>query len=72
MVSDTQTTQEEDVVELTKEGGGVGAINVPGTPSENRWGAAGLDSDSLMISCFDGSEDGEFSNFDVVALEFLY
>ncbi|MBQ4820639.1 M57 family metalloprotease [Aquimarina sp. MMG016] len=52
--------------------GGVGAINVPGTPSENRWGASGLDSDSLMISCFDGSEDGEFSSFDVVALEFLY
>jgi len=52
--------------------GGVGAINVPGTPSENRWGAAGLDSGSLMISCFDGSENGEFSNFDVVALEFLY
>ncbi|WP_109299438.1 M57 family metalloprotease [Aquimarina sp. AU474] len=50
----------------------VGAINVPGTPSENRWGASGLDSGSLMISCFDGSEDGEFSNFDVVALEFLY
>ncbi len=53
-------------------GGGVGAINIPGTPSENRWGASGLDSGSLMISCFDGSEDGEFSNFDVVALEFLY
>ncbi len=51
---------------------GVGAINIPGTPRENRWGAAGLDSDSLMISCFDGSEDGEFSRFDVVALNALY
>ncbi|WP_299440169.1 M57 family metalloprotease [uncultured Aquimarina sp.] len=51
---------------------GVGAINVPGTPSANRWGQSGLDSGSLMISCFDGSEDGEFSNFDIVALEFLY
>ncbi|MDY8134365.1 M57 family metalloprotease [Aquimarina sp. 2201CG5-10] len=50
----------------------VGAIHVPGTPTVNQWGASGLDSDSLMISCFDGSEDGEFSNFDVVALEFLY
>lgn len=52
--------------------GGVGAIHIPGTPTVNQWGASGLDSDSLMISCFDGSEDGEFSNFDVVALEFLY
>ncbi len=50
----------------------VGAINVPGTPSANQWGQSGLDSGSLMISCFDGSEDGEFSNFDIVALEFLY
>lgn len=53
-------------------GGGVGAINVPGTPTANQWGQSGLDSGSLMISCFDGSEDGEFSNFDIVALEFLY
>lgn len=53
-------------------GGGVGAINIPGTPSANQWGQSGLDSGSLMISCFDGSEDGEFSNFDIVALEFLY
>ncbi|MHA7058534.1 M57 family metalloprotease [Aquimarina sp. M1] len=52
--------------------GSIGAINVPGTPTANRWGQNGLDSGSLMISCFDGSEDGEFSNFDVVALEFLY
>ncbi|GAA0725224.1 hypothetical protein GCM10009430_30540 [Aquimarina litoralis] len=51
---------------------GVGAINIPGTPSANQWGQSGLDSGSLMISCFDGSEDGEFSNFDIVALEFLY
>ncbi|MDY8134364.1 M57 family metalloprotease [Aquimarina sp. 2201CG5-10] len=50
----------------------VGAIHIPGTPTVNQWGASGLDTDSLMISCFDGSEDGEFSNFDVVALEFLY
>ncbi|KAA1243575.1 M57 family metalloprotease [Aquimarina sp. RZ0] len=51
---------------------GVGAIRIPGTPAENRWGAPGLDSDSFMISCFDGSEDGEFSDFDIVALNFLY
>ncbi|WP_109435128.1 MULTISPECIES: M57 family metalloprotease [Aquimarina] len=51
---------------------GVGAINIPGTPTANRWGQNGLDSDSIMISCFDGTEDGEFSNFDIVALQFLY
>ncbi|WP_299216076.1 M57 family metalloprotease [uncultured Aquimarina sp.] len=50
----------------------VGAINIPGTPTANQWGQNGLDSDSLMISCFDGSEDGEFSSIDIVALEFLY
>ncbi|WP_299246751.1 M57 family metalloprotease [uncultured Aquimarina sp.] len=53
-------------------GGGVGAINIPGTPTANQWGQNGLDSDSIMISCFDGSEDGEFSNFDITALNFLY
>ncbi|WP_299440167.1 M57 family metalloprotease [uncultured Aquimarina sp.] len=52
--------------------GSIGAINIPGTPTANRWGQAGLDSGSLMISCFDGSEDGEFSSIDIVALEFLY
>ncbi|MDH7444705.1 M57 family metalloprotease [Aquimarina sp. 2201CG14-23] len=52
--------------------GSIGAINIPGTPTANRWGQAGLDSNSLMISCFDGSEDGEFSSIDIVALEFLY
>lgn len=54
------------------EGQAAGAINIPGTPTENRWGAAGLDSGSIMISCYDTSTQGEFSNFDVVALEFLY
>ncbi|RZT00019.1 M57 family metalloprotease [Aquimarina brevivitae] len=52
--------------------GSIGAVHIPGTPTANRWGQSGLDTNSLMISCFDGSEDGEFSNFDVVALEFLY
>ncbi|AXT53032.1 peptidase [Aquimarina sp. BL5] len=52
--------------------GGVGAINIPGTPTANQWGQNGLDSDSIMISCFDGSEDGEFSSFDITALNFLY
>lgn len=52
--------------------GGVGAIHIPGTPTANRWGQSGLDVNSQMISCFDGSEDGEFSDFDIVALEYLY
>ncbi|WP_271783755.1 M57 family metalloprotease [Aquimarina algiphila] len=51
---------------------GFGAIHIPGTPTANRWGQSGLDSGSLMISCFDGSEDGEFSSNDIRALQFLY
>ncbi|WP_271765327.1 M57 family metalloprotease [Aquimarina algiphila] len=52
--------------------GGVGAIHIPGTPTANQTGQAGLDTDSFMIACFSGNEDGEFSNFDRIALEALY
>lgn len=45
--------------------GGVGAIHIPGTPT-------GADLNSLMLSCFNSGVDGEFSNFDIIALEFLY
>ncbi|MEO9484256.1 MAG: M57 family metalloprotease [Ekhidna sp.] len=45
--------------------GGVGAILIPGTPS-------GFDANSIMLSCFAANEDGEFGNFDIVALEYLY
>jgi len=45
--------------------GGVGAILIPGTPS-------GFDPNSIMLSCFSSSEDGEFGQFDIVALETLY
>ncbi len=45
--------------------GGVGAVYIPGTPS-------GFDANSVMLACFSANEDGEFGNFDVVALEFLY
>lgn len=45
--------------------GGVGAIHIPGTPT-------GFDANSIMLACFSSSEDGEFGNFDVVALEYLY
>ena len=41
--------------------GGVGAIHIPGTPT-------GFDANSIMLSCFAANEDGEFGNFDVVAL----
>jgi hypothetical protein len=44
---------------------GVGAVLIPGTPS-------GFDANSIMLSCFGSSEDGEFGSFDVVALEYLY
>jgi hypothetical protein len=46
-------------------GGGVGAIHVPGTPT-------GYDAASIMLSCFSSSENGEFGNYDRVALEYLY
>lgn len=45
--------------------GGVGAVHVPGTPT-------GFDATSVMLSCFSANEDGEFGNYDVVALEYLY
>ncbi|WP_106793074.1 M57 family metalloprotease [Aquimarina sp. Aq78] len=51
---------------------GIGAIHIPGTPTANQWGQSGLDTDSIMISCFDGSEDGEFSTRDRTALNYLY
>lgn len=45
--------------------GGVGAIHIPGTPT-------GFDANSVMLSCFSTSEDGEFGSFDITALEYLY
>ncbi len=45
--------------------GGVGAIHIPGTPT-------GVDPNSIMLACFSSSEDGEFGNYDVTALEYLY
>ncbi len=44
---------------------GVGANYVPGTPS-------GTDTNSIMQACFSAGEDGEFGQFDIVALEFMY
>lgn len=44
---------------------GVGAIHISGTPT-------GFDANSVMLACFSANEDGEFGNFDVVALETLY
>jgi Dual-action HEIGH metallo-peptidase len=43
---------------------GVGAILIPGTPT--------LDPQSLMNSCFSASATGEFSQYDIVALNYLY
>lgn len=44
---------------------GVGAINIPGTPT-------GTDSNSIMQACFSSSEDGEFGPYDVISFEYLY
>ncbi|MBL6445117.1 zinc-dependent metalloprotease [Fulvivirga sp. 29W222] len=44
---------------------GVGAVHIPGTPT-------GYDANSIMLSCFSTGEDGEFGNYDRVALEYLY
>jgi len=46
--------------------GSEGAVHIPGTAG------AGQDLNSLMQACFDGTEDGEFSYYDRVALEYLY
>lgn len=45
--------------------GGVGANHIPGTPT-------GFDANSIMLSCFSSSEDGEFGAYDVTAFEYLY
>lgn len=42
-----------------------GAIHIPGTPE-------GFDPNSLMNSCFDGSENGNFGFNDITAINFLY
>ncbi len=44
---------------------GVGANPIPGTPS-------GYDPTSVMIACFNSSDDGEFGQYDIVALNYLY
>ena len=45
--------------------GSYGACNIPGTPT-------GVDPNSIMLSCFSASEDGEFSNYDIIGLQWLY
>jgi hypothetical protein len=45
--------------------GSDGANHIPGTPT-------GFDANSIMLSCFSSSENGEFGSFDVTALETLY
>lgn len=46
---------------------GVGAIHIPGTPNQTN-----IDMNSVFLSCFSLLETGEFSNFDIIALEGLY
>jgi len=45
---------------------GVGAIHIPGTPTDARVGG------SVMNSCFRSNESGEWSSSDRVALDYLY
>ncbi len=47
--------------------GGVGAIHIPGTPATTN-----VDSNSIMESCVNGTASGEFSAFDLVALNTIY
>jgi hypothetical protein len=51
---------------------GVGNTHIPGTPTANQWGESGLDTNSIMISCFSGYENGQFSGYDRIALNYLY
>jgi len=44
---------------------GVGAILISGTPSSDT-------ADSIMLACFAGNEDGEFSSTDITAIQTLY
>ena len=44
---------------------GVGAVHIPGTPTS-------YDPNSIMNACFGSDEDGEFSWYDRVAIEYLY
>ncbi|WP_103864767.1 M57 family metalloprotease [Aquimarina sp. I32.4] len=52
--------------ENTNEGqAGVGAVLIPGTPSSQF-------EDSIMLACFNSSDDGEFSSSDITAINALY
>jgi hypothetical protein len=46
--------------------GSVGAIHIPGTPTDARVGG------SIMNSCFRSTESGEWSSSDKTALDYLY
>ncbi|NMO14877.1 protease [Pyxidicoccus fallax] len=51
----------------TNEGtAGVGAIHIPGTPTTATVGS------SIMNSCFRSTETGEFTSYDIIALNYLY
>lgn len=45
--------------------GSDGAVHIPGTPT-------GFDANSIMLSCFSSSENGEFGSYDITALNYLY
>lgn len=45
--------------------GSDGAVHIPGTPT-------GIDWNSIMLACFSSGEDGEFGQYDRVALQTIY
>ena len=45
--------------------GSDGANHIPGTPT-------GFDPNSVMLACFSSNEDGEFDNYDRIALRYIY
>jgi len=45
--------------------GSDGAVHIPNTPTQ-------YDPYSIMNACFSGKESGEFSGYDIIAIEYLY
>ena len=51
-----------------QETSGVGAEHIPGTPSKDD----NVDGGSFMLSCIGSNTDRDFTNFDKIALDYLY
>jgi hypothetical protein len=54
--------------DVSNEGtGSFGAVHIPGTPTTTN-----IDSNSIMQACFGTNETGEFTNFDIIALQAIW